>query len=291
MILKEMLNDLAPSEKKIAEYIMDHPNETISLTASQLGERSLTSSAAVIRLCKSLGFKGFQQLKLRLAGDLQKNTEEGYRDIQPGESSSQVVSKMTNNSIQTLRETAEILDLEDLDQAVEAMIHAENIHFFGVGASSIIAQDAQLKFSRINKRATAFPDFHVAAMHVANVKEGDVVCGISFSGSTFEVERILELANKKNATTIGLTRFGPSPVADVSQICLRTSISKEATFRSGATSSRIAQLHVIDMLFMSVANQAYDNVINYLDETRDAIKFIQEKQSKNGRNSGGNHDV
>ncbi|WP_096190445.1 MurR/RpiR family transcriptional regulator [Evansella halocellulosilytica] len=286
MIINEMANKLPPSEKKIAEYIMAHPNETISLTATQLGERSLTSSAAVIRLCKSLGFKGFQQLKLRLAGDLQKNGQEGYRDIQPGESSSQVVSKMTNNSIQTLRETAEILDLDDLSKAVEAMIHAENIHFFGVGASNIIAQDAQLKFSRINKRATAFPDFHVAAMHVANVKEGDVVCGISFSGNTYEVERILQLANEKKATTIGLTRFGPSVVADVASICLRTSISKEATFRSGATSSRLAQLHVIDMLFMSVANKEYDEVIGHLDETRDAIKFIQAKRSKPSRNGG-----
>lgn len=279
-ILSQMLEELPPSERKIAEYILENPQEVISITASNLGEASNTSSAAVIRLCKSIGFKGFQQLKLRIAGDLQKNIDEGFRDIKPGESVSAVLSKMTNNSVQTLKETSEIIDQEEMSKAVEAIIDADNIHFFGVGASNIIALDAQLKFSRINKRSTAFSDFHVAAMHVANVSEGDVVFGISFSGNTYEVERILSLAKSKGATAISLTRLGTSPVSSVSDITLQTSTSKEATFRSGATSSRLAQLHIIDILFMCIANQEYDAVINHLDETREAIKFIQNKRRK-----------
>lgn len=282
-ILTEMVTKLPPSERKIAEFIIENPAETISLTAAKLGEKSQTSSAAVIRLCKSLGFKGFQQLKLRIAGDLQKNGQEGYSDIQPGESQSEVLVKMTNNSIQTLKETAEIIDRDVLAKAVEAIIQAENIHFYGVSASNIIAQDAQLKFSRINKKASAFSDFHVAAMHVANVTEKDVVFGISFSGNTYEVKRILELANKKGATTISLSRLGPSEVAEIASIPLRTSVSKEATFRSGATSSRLAQLHVIDILFMCVANELYDEVVDHLNETREAIKFVQEKRQRSSR--------
>lgn len=285
-ILEEMINSLPPSEKKIARYILSHPDDTLSLTALQLGEKSETSSAAVIRLCKSLGFKGFQQLKLKLAGDLQKSDSDGYRDIKPGESTSEVVFKMTNNSIQTIKETSELLELDDLEKAVNAIAAAGNIHFYGVGASHIIARDAQLKFSRINKKVTAFSDLHVAATHVANVEKGDVVFGISFSGNTYEVERILQLANKHQATTIALTRFGPSPVAKVASLCLRTSVSKEATFRSGATSSRLAQLHVLDILFMSVANQEYDQVISHLDETREAIKFIQSDRLKRSQSRG-----
>ncbi|MDQ0256648.1 DNA-binding MurR/RpiR family transcriptional regulator [Evansella vedderi] len=283
MILSEMLSKLPPSERKIAEFIIKNPNETISLTAAKLGEQSNTSSAAVIRLCKSLGFKGFQQLKLRIAGDLQKNGGEGYSDIQPGESQSEVLTKMTNNSIQTLKETMEIIDQEELSKAVDAIVEGENLHFFGVGASNIIAQDAQLKFSRINKRATANSDFHLAAMQVANVSEKDVVFGISFSGNTYEVERILALANSKGATTVSISKFGPSPVAEAADISLYTSISKEATFRSGATSSRLAQLHVIDILFICVANKSYNEVMTHLSETREAVKFIQGKRHKSSR--------
>nr|WP_309098215.1 MurR/RpiR family transcriptional regulator [Fredinandcohnia onubensis] len=275
-MLQEMHDNLPPSEKKIALYILENPQETITLTASELGKRSTTSSAAVIRLCKSLNLKGFQDLKLRIAGDLQKKKATGFRDIEPNESTLSIIEKMTDNSVQTLRETAELLNNEELERAVEVLKNAGTIHFFGVGASSIIAQDAQQKFLRINKKATAFPDLHMAATLVANADENDVVVGISFSGATFEVAKILELANKKGAHTISLTKYGSSIVTEQAGIRLYTSATREPTFRSGATSSRIAQLHVMDILFMSVASQAYDQTVQHLDETREMINILHD---------------
>jgi DNA-binding MurR/RpiR family transcriptional regulator len=276
VMLQEMHDNLPPSEKKIALYILENPQETITLTASELGKRSSTSSAAVIRLCKSLDLKGFQDLKLRIAGDLQKKKATGFRDIEPNESTLSIIEKMTDNSVQTLRETAELLNNEELERAVEILKNARTIHFFGVGASSIIAQDAQQKFLRINKKATAFPDLHMAATLVANADENDVVVGISFSGATFEVAKILELANKKGAHTISLTKYGSSIVTEQAGIRLYTSATREPTFRSGATSSRIAQLHVMDILFMSVASQAYDQTVQHLDETREMINILHD---------------
>lgn len=277
VMLKEMVPELPPSEKKIAEFILKNPQATISLTANELGKRSSTSGAAVIRLCKSLDLKGFQDLKLRIAGDLQKTTSpSGFRDIEPNESPSSIIEKMTNNSIQTIEETSQLLNIEELSKAVELVMHSHTIHFFGVGASAIIAEDAHQKFLRINKRSTAFRDFHMAATQVANVQEGDVVVGISFSGKTFEVAKILELANRKKAHTISLTKFGSSIVNEQADVKLYTSATREPTFRSGATSSRIAQLHVIDILFMSVASQQYDQTVRHLDETREIIETIRD---------------
>ena len=175
----------------------------------------------------------------------------------------------------TLLETAELLESEQLELAVEAIVNAENIHFFGVGASGIPAIDAQQKFLRIHKASTASTDLHMGATIVANVGENDVVVGISFSGATFEVEKILEMANEKGATTISLTKFGQSPISLISQIQLYTSPTREANFRSGATSSRLAQLHVMDILFMSVASRQFETTITYLDATREAIEDIQ----------------
>lgn len=280
VMLSQMLPKLPPSERKIASYILEHPQESVRLTASELGKRSSTSSAAVIRLCKSLNLNGFQELKLRIAGDLHKNQATGFRDIEPQETQVSVIEKLTNNSIQTLQETSEILSTIELSKAVEALVKTKNIHFFGVGASSIIAQDAQQKFLRINKTATAFADIHMAATVVANASEEDVVFGISFSGNTAEVAKILKLANSKGATTISLTKYGSSLVTEYADIHLFTSATKEATFRSGATSSRLGQLHVIDILFMCVASQQYEDLINYLDETRVAVESIGEKISR-----------
>jgi len=275
VMLSEMLDELPRSEKNIASYILEHPQEAINMTASELGKASSTSSAAVIRLCKSLDLKGFQELKIRVAGDLQKTEEAGFRDIEPNESLNSITEKMTFNSIQTLRETAEILRAEELEKAIKALAEAENVHFFGVGASAIIAQDAQQKWLRIDRNAFAFPDVHMAATLVANTKPGDVVCGISFSGQTVEVTNIMELAKSKGATTISLTKYGSSPVTESADIRLYTSATKEATFRSGATSSRLAQLHVVDILFMCLASMKYDETITHLDETRAAIDAIR----------------
>jgi len=278
-MLSEMMEKLPPSERKIATYILENPREAISLTASELGKRSSTSSAAVIRLCKSLDLKGFQELKLRIAGDIQKTPHQEVRDIEPNESKYTIIEKMTTNSIQTLRETAELLSADELTKAIHALENANSIHFFGVGASHIIAQDAQQKFLRINKHATAFNDIHMAATVVANFGKDDVVVGISFSGNTVEVAKILELANKVGATTISLTKYGSSIVSERAGIRLYTSATREPTFRSGATSSRIAQLHAIDIIFMCVASQQYEETVTHIDETREAIDFIRRSMS------------
>lgn len=277
MMISKMVEKLPPSEAKLAKYILENPVEAINLTASDLGNKSHTSGAAVIRLCKSLGLKGLPELKLRVAGDLQQTVEESYRDIQPGETKESVLYKMTSNSLQAIRETSEILNMDDLGTAVDLLLKADNIHFFGVGASSIIAQDAIQKFIRINKNATAWTDLHILGTVIGNVTNTDVVVGISNSGETEEVVRVVELAKQKGATTLGLTSFGQSSLSKAADITLFTTTSNEAPFRSGATSSRLAQLYVIDVLFMCLATQQYDESIAYIDQSRDAVKQLRRK--------------
>lgn len=276
VILKEMVAELPPSEQKIAYYIIEHPEESISLTANELGKRSTTSGAAVIRLCKSLNLKGFQDLKIRIAGDLQKSNESvGYQDIKPNESAGSIIKKMTDNTNQTVRETAELLDITELQKAVDCLIKSRRIHFIGVGASSIAAEDAQQKFQRIDKTAHAFKDMHMAATYVANASEKDVIVGISFSGETPEIAKILQLANENQAHTISLTKYGNWSVSNEADINLYTSATSEPTFRSGATSSRIAQLQVIDILFMCVGSMQYEKTITHLGATRDAVDLLK----------------
>ncbi|MFD1451351.1 MULTISPECIES: MurR/RpiR family transcriptional regulator [Oceanobacillus] len=282
MRINEMFSGLSPSGKKIATYILENPQEIISLTANDLGKRSATSGAAVIRLCKSLNLKGFHELKIRVAGDLQKTTQAGIQDIKPNEGTMSIIEKMTNNSIQTIRETAELLSIDELDQAVHLLKKARRIHFIGVGASSIIAHDAEQKFLRINKNAYAFEDMHMAATLVANAEKNDVVVGISFSGETEEVANILEIARENGAGTISLTRYGKWPVTEQASINLYTSATGEPTFRSGAMSSRMSQLQVIDILFMCVASLEYETSVKHLAVTKDAIENWKLNMNKTG---------
>lgn len=280
VMIKQVLSSLPASERKVANYILKNPEESIICTASELGKKSGASSAALMRLCKSLGLKGLQDLKLRIAGDVRKVTYDGYKDILPDESYQTVLTKMTNNNIQAIKETTEIMNVEELERAVDAILIADKIHFFGVGASGIIAQDAQQKFLRINKSATAFYDLHVVATMVANIDKNDIVFGISYSGETLEVVKLLNLAKSKGAKTISLTRYGSTPVSECADINLFICDSNELTFKSGATSSRIAQLHTIDILFMCVVTKQYKKVIRSLNKTKEAIDFLQLKTKK-----------
>ncbi|WP_010532082.1 MurR/RpiR family transcriptional regulator [Lentibacillus jeotgali] len=276
-MLKEMVHSLPPSEKKLAEYILENPEESIMLTALSLGRESGTSSAAVIRLCKSIGLKGFQELKIRVAGDLQEQTGQGYRDIEPNDKTENLIEKMTSNTIQTIKETVDMIRASDLENAADTLSKANSIIIIGFGASYIAAKDAEQKFTRIDKFVQAFSDVHMGATAIANKGSEDVVVGISFSGKTKQVIDLLELAKTKQVKTISITKSGKSPVSNMSDIQLYTSAAKEATFRSGATSSRMAQLHVIDILLMIIASSEYEEIIQHLDETREAIAALKQR--------------
>ncbi|MGP1907031.1 MurR/RpiR family transcriptional regulator [Metabacillus sp. JX24] len=276
-IIQTMLSKLPQSEQKLAEYILKHPHEVVNSTVSELSTSAKSSGAAVVRLCKSLGLKGFQDLKMRIAGDLMKSVEQGYRDIEPGESLYRVVEKTTSNTIQIIRDTAEIIDYENLRAAISMLMKAKNVHFCGVGASNIVAQDAQQKLIRINKGATAFTDMHLVATLIANAQPDDVLFAISFSGETKEIVNVMKLARERGVKTIGLTHFGQTTVSSLSDVSLHTSFSNEAPFRSAATSSRLAQLYMIDILFLGMATEQYDKTVQYIDNTRAAIKSMTEK--------------
>jgi DNA-binding MurR/RpiR family transcriptional regulator len=276
-IIQTMLNKLPQSEQKLADYILQHPHEVVNSTVSELSTSAKTSGAAVVRLCKSLGLKGFQDLKMRIAGDLMKSVEQGYRDIEPSESLYRVVEKTTSNTIQIIRDTAEIIDHDNLKTAISMLLNAKNVHFCGVGASNIVAADAQQKLIRINKGATAFTDMHLVATLIANADKDDVLFAISFSGETQEIINVLKLAKERGVKTIGLTHFGQTTVSSLCDVSLHTSFSNEAPFRSAATSSRLAQLYMIDILFLGMATEQYDETVQYIDNTRAAIKSMTEK--------------
>lgn len=256
----------------MAEYILEHPREVIRLSIKELAERSNASPAAIIRMCKNMGLEGFPELKIRIAADLQSPSggEEEYKEIRPTDDIPTLMESVTANHIYSLRETLKVLDPLAVEQAVQAVFRARRIDFFGVGASQLIAQDAQQKFLRINKPATAHADAHLQITSAVTLTDQDVAVGISNSGETRQVLSAIRRAREAGAVTIGITKFGQNSLAGLVDIHLST-ISSEADMRSAATSSRIAQLAVIDMIFMGVAAQSYESAVSSLRKTRQAV--------------------
>ncbi|TMV46905.1 MurR/RpiR family transcriptional regulator [Paenibacillus mesophilus] len=269
--LKAILDQLKPSERKVADYILEYPKDVVKLSVQKLAEYSGVSEATIIRLSKTMNMKGFQELKLRIAGDLSSNLPSGtYEEIKMGATVEEIIQAVSNNNKQSIQDTVSVLSSEEVEKAAEALSKARKIDVYGMGASAVIAQDIHQKLSRINWWCQAYADFHAQLTSAVTLTENDVAFGISYSGQTDEIIQSLTEAKKQGATIITLTKFGSSPVAELGDIRLFTS-SVEQSIRSGAMASRIAQLNVVDILFLTIASRQQDKVIPLLDKTRLAV--------------------
>lgn len=249
------------------------------MSVADLAERSGGSQAAIIRLCKSLGFKGYPELKMKVIGDLQSQDSYEHREFSPNDSIETIVQNVSHNNMQSIRDTMKILDLGHLQKAVEALSRAKRIFFYGTGASNLIAQDAQQKFLRINKASFTFTDPTVQLTAAVTTEADDVAVGISYSGETKPVIQSLMYANEAGATTISITKYGNTTLSGIAAIPLRIA-STENEIRSGAMSSRITQLNLIDILYLSVASANYEQSVGYLERSRRVLRDMEKIVSK-----------
>lgn len=272
--IEQGLDTFKPSERKIAQYILDHPEELMGLSITELADRSSTSEASVVRFCKSLGLKGYQELKLAVSLEVSKKKSKPkvlFEQIGPDDTTKDIITKVSSGNIQAIKDTTKVLSADELEKAIEAIDQAKSINIFGLGASSIVALDIQYKFMRINIPTHMYFDSHIQLTSAVHLSKGDVAIGISYSGRTKEIVEALRIAKERGATTICITQYGDSPIVNNSDIKLFIA-AVENNFRSGAMASRIAQLNIVDSLFIGVACRRYDEVIDHLYRTREVVK-------------------
>lgn len=266
-----------PSEKKVAHFIIDNPKEAVGLSIMELAEKSGTSEATIVRFCRTLGLKGYQDFKLAISLDISSVNNKRkiiHEKISKDDTTEEILEKISIGSIKAIEDTKKVLSTDALKKAIEAVNNAEKVYLFSVGASSVVALDAQYKFMRINIPAIMYFDNHIQLTASVHLTKKDVAIGISNSGRTKDVVDALKAAKDKGATTICITQYGHSPILQYSDVTLFTA-HVENNFRSGAMASRIAQLNVIDSLFIGVACKRYDEVITHLENTREAVKNKQ----------------
>lgn len=267
--VQAVYSSLRNSEKKVADYIKENYKNIMNLTITELAEKSGTSEAAVVRLCKSLGYKGFQEFKIKAAQDVIQPSQQIHEAIERNDDLSTIKQKVFNAHVQTLIDTLEILNNEEFEKAVDLIASANKLEFYGEGGSGIIALDAQHKFLKIGLKSFASIDSNLQAMSASLLQKGDVVVGISHSGASRNLIESLEIAKKAGASIIAITNYSKSPILKVSDVVLFT-ISKETAFKSYAMSSRIAELAIIDALVMGVAFRYYEESFKNIQKTRDA---------------------
>jgi RpiR family transcriptional regulator, murPQ operon repressor len=281
--LQEYIMDASTAEKDLVNFLLSRPEEAIGCSVQLLAQKTYCSPSTIMRLCWKLGFSGYKELQKSLIQDVALEKENALgkmEDINPGDSLEQMVEKVTYKNMISLDNTRKLVDLDVLAKAINLLIQCDTLYLFGIGSSLLIARDAYLKFLRINKACCISDDWHAQLLQAKNIKPNDLAIIISYSGFTEEMLTCARNIKKNGAPIIAITRSDESPLAKLSDLNLRVA-SSEVLIRTGAMSSRISQLNIIDILYVSYINRNYDESISQLKRT-----YI----SKLGTNSGTDAD-
>ena len=245
------LDNLRPSEQRVARFVLRHPNLVINLSFPEIAARTGVSQPTVARFCTAAGFAGYRDFKLRLAQSLANGVPFVHRDVNASDSMAEVGAKVFDRAIAALMTVRNHLDPAALHRATHLLANARRIEFYGAGNSGIVAMDAQHKFFRLGAPAVAYCDPHVHAMAASLLASGDAVVAISGSGSTIDLLHSVEIARRTGADVVAITS-SDSPLAKLASVTLFADVPEDLDVYAPMT-SRLVHLAIIDVLSVGVA--------------------------------------
>jgi RpiR family transcriptional regulator, repressor of rpiB and als operon len=268
--IRMLLPELTPSESRVAELMLrsavDEP-----LPLKQVAAAANISEAMVVKAAKRLGFAGFKELRSAMNAYKQLPHVDLHEDLGEHDSAEVIVQKVFRTAIQALEETLTILDMNGFRRAADMIHQARRLEFYGLGGSAQIARDVAHKFLRIGIHATVYDDTHMMAMSASILSKGDVVVAFSHSGRTTGVLDAVQIARGKQANVIALSNYESSPLADLCDVVLcSTALGSPLTSENAA--ARIAQLNIMDAIFMAVAQKGYGSAEENLSRTMSAVQ-------------------
>ena len=253
--IKASLPSLAPAEQRVGRLVLADPRAFANLPISELAHRSHVSKPTVVRFCRSVGYDGLSDFKLKLAGSVSEGVPFIHRSVDVDDKTGDVVVKVIDNTVAAFlkyRNDASSSAIQKATDALDATYKAgHRIEFFGVGNSGIVAQDAQHKFFRLGVHTVAYSDGHMQVMSASMLGPGDCVVVISNSGRTRDLMDACDIARKNGATTIVITSTG-SPLASAGHIHLAAD-HPEGYDRYSPMVSRLLHLMIIDILATCLA--------------------------------------
>lgn len=264
--------NLPEAESQIRDYILKNPKSIIGMTCKDLGVKTYTSAATVVRLCKRINSSGFTNLKLLIAQELKVFEEKNMEvydstNIKKGDKIVDIIEKINSINVKSVEETSMLMNPETLQKIVDEIKAASSLDIFGIGSSHIVALDATFKFMRIGKNTINFALYDRQYVQALNSNSSHVALLISYSG---ESEQIIEICKKLKGNfvkTISITSSSENELAKMCDYNLFVSC-KETIFRSGAISSRTGTLHVVDILYSAYCNDDFEKNIKRINLTR-----------------------
>jgi len=258
--IRASISALPPAEQRVAKLLLADPRGFASLPVAELAERSQVSKPTVIRFCRSVGYDGLADFKLKLAGSVNEGVPFVHRSVDDDDKAGDIVVKVVDNAVAALLRYRNAAAGQSVERAIAALADAgrlgRRIEFHGVGNSGIVALDAQHKFFRLGVTAAAVSDGHMQVMSATMLKAGDVAVIISNSGRSRDLLDVAEIARRKGATLIAITASGSllaHEVAGSTQHILLAADHPEDADRYSPMVSRLLHLMIIDILTTGVA--------------------------------------
>jgi DNA-binding MurR/RpiR family transcriptional regulator len=271
--VRAMLPEFTGALQRVAEQVLADPAAAARATIVELAERSGTSPATVTRFCRALGFEGYAELRLGIAGETGRAA--GWvvdigREIQPEDPLDRVLHQIMAADTRAMHDTAARLDLRAIERAADRIARARRVDIYGASSSALVGAELQFCLHRIGVAAWCWKDIHDGLASAATLGSLDVAIGVSHSGQTRETIEILAEAGSHGATTIALTSFPRSPLAEVADVVLLTAV-QATPFRPDALSARHPQLVVLDLLYIAVAQRLHDRAHTAFQVTARAV--------------------
>lgn len=289
--IRHKYNTLSESQKVIADHILNNKENAAMATISELAKKCAVSETTVMRFIKKLGYTSFQVFRIDLAHEFTEisynhassnklKLDDGYQDISTDDNVATVNQKVIHSASVAINDLKSLVDPDAIETVVAYFTHSDKILFYGSGGSDVIALDAYHKFLRLGLHVTTHSNSHLMMIQAALLSQSDVAVLISHTGESREVLEIAENAKKQGARIIGITSYINSSLAKQSDITLFSS-TNQLKYYTDAMVSRILQLVILDMIFVSVRLRLGDKGKESIHRSRKAISVAKKPISDN----------
>ncbi|SDC29757.1 transcriptional regulator, RpiR family [Pelagirhabdus alkalitolerans] len=230
--LKQNQHTLNETESFILDDLLQKKNSIKDMTIRQVAQNHFTAPNTITRLCKKLGFKGFTDFREALYQTEQ--TENDYIEI-------------TSLDEQIVK-TKQLVNMDTVNDVLDAIHHANRILFFAVGLSRLPADELDARLQLVGKHSQTFLDPHVMKYNAELLTENDLAIAISLSGETDNILKATTIAQVAGAKTLSITGFSTNSLAKQTDFQLY-GFSSDVRVNGIDATDRFSVHYLINLLF------------------------------------------
>lgn len=264
--MRAAYNQFTKAEKKVADFVINHQQEALYMSITDLADACHVGDTSVYRFCRKMNLQGYQEFKMRLSLSQGATGEEEAGDNSPRNMAETVM----NLHIGAIKETYTLLNKKEFERVIDMFHEAGRVYFFGIGDSLLIAQGACNKFLRITNKVTCVTDPHMQAMSASTATTEDLFIIVSYSGATKDNILVAKLAKKAGAKIVCISHYKKSPLTAYTDAILLCG-ADEGPLEGGSMAGKVAQLYLMDLMYQEYYNRNYKECRSNNEKTSGAV--------------------